>query len=55
MLTMMIMGFAALREPARLEEFSHAFEGRSIENGARLSKAIDDAIAEDESKAGGQE
>jgi mono/diheme cytochrome c family protein len=36
MLTMMIMGFAALREPARLEEFSHAFEGRSIESGAHL-------------------
>jgi mono/diheme cytochrome c family protein len=36
MLTMMIMGFAALREPARLQEFSHAFEGRSIETGARI-------------------
>lgn len=36
MLTMMIMGFAALREPARLEEFSLAFEGRSIESGARI-------------------
>ncbi len=36
MLTMMIMGFAALREPARLEKFSHAFEGRSIESGARI-------------------
>jgi mono/diheme cytochrome c family protein len=36
MLTMMILGFAALREPARLEEFSLAFEGRSIETGARI-------------------
>ncbi len=36
MLTMMIMGFAALREPARLEEYTHAFAGRSIENGARI-------------------
>ena len=36
MLTMIILGFAALREPARLQEFQHAFEGRSIENGARL-------------------
>ena len=36
MLTMMIMGFAALREPTRLEEYSHAFEGRSIESGARI-------------------
>lgn len=36
MLTMMIMGFAALREPTRLEEYSHAFEGRSIENGAKI-------------------
>lgn len=38
MLTMIILGFAALREPARLEEFAHAYEGRSIENGARLFK-----------------
>jgi len=36
MLTMMILGFAALREPARLEEFTLAFEGRSIETGARI-------------------
>ncbi|MFQ5400088.1 MAG: c-type cytochrome [Anaerolineae bacterium] len=36
MLTMMILGFAALREPARLEEFTLAFEGRSAENGARI-------------------
>jgi mono/diheme cytochrome c family protein len=36
MLTMIILGFAALREPARLAGFSAAFEGRSIETGARL-------------------
>ncbi len=36
MLTMVIMGFAALTEPARLQEFTAAFEGRSIENGAAL-------------------
>jgi mono/diheme cytochrome c family protein len=36
MLTMMIMGFAALREPTRLEEFTHAFDGRSIETGAKI-------------------
>jgi cytochrome c2 len=36
MLTMMIMGFAALREPTRLAEYSHAFEGRSIETGAKI-------------------
>jgi mono/diheme cytochrome c family protein len=36
MLTMMILGFAALREPARLEAFTAAFNGRSIETGARL-------------------
>lgn len=36
MLTMMILGFAALREPARLEAFTDAFNGRSIETGARL-------------------
>jgi mono/diheme cytochrome c family protein len=36
MLTMIILGFAALREPTRLQEFTDAFEGRAIENGARL-------------------
>lgn len=36
MLTMMIMGFAALREPGRLEAFSAAAEGRSIETGAEI-------------------
>lgn len=36
MLTMVILGFVALREPARLEAFSAAFEGRSIENGAEI-------------------
>ncbi len=36
MLTMVILGFVALREPARLEAFSHAFDGRSIENGAEI-------------------
>lgn len=36
MLTMIILGFAVLREPGRLEEFSHAYTGRSIETGARL-------------------
>lgn len=36
MLTMIILGFAALREPARLEDFTLAREGRQIENGAEL-------------------
>jgi mono/diheme cytochrome c family protein len=36
MLTMIILGFAALREPARLAAFAVAEEGRAIENGARL-------------------
>lgn len=36
MLTMIILGFAALREPARLAAFALAEEGRSIENGARI-------------------
>ncbi len=36
MLTMIILGFAALQEPARLEEFTQAFDGRSIENGAAI-------------------
>ena len=36
MLTMMILGFAVLREPARLAEASAAAEGRSIEAGAHI-------------------
>jgi mono/diheme cytochrome c family protein len=36
MLTMVVLGYAALREPARLQEFTHAAQGRSIENGAQL-------------------
>ena len=36
MLTMIILGFSALREPARLEAFALAQEGRAIENGARI-------------------
>ncbi len=36
MLTMIILGFAALREPARLAAFAAAEQGRSIENGAHL-------------------
>ena len=36
MLTMIILGFAALREPARLEAFAAAEIGRSIESGAQL-------------------
>ncbi|RMH01779.1 MAG: hypothetical protein D6706_01335 [Chloroflexi bacterium] len=36
MLTMMILGFAALREPARMEAFSRAAVGRSIETGAEI-------------------
>jgi mono/diheme cytochrome c family protein len=36
MMTMIILGFAALQEPTRLEEFTHAREGRSIENGANI-------------------
>jgi cytochrome c2 len=39
MLTMIILGFAALREPARLEHFAAAEEARSIESGAALYKA----------------
>lgn len=38
MLTMIIMGFAALREPARMERFSMAYEGRLIEQGAEIYK-----------------
>jgi len=36
MLTMIILGYAALREPLRLEEFTGAAEGRSIEMGAKI-------------------
>lgn len=36
MMTMMVLGFAALREPARLERFTNAEQGRSIEAGAEI-------------------
>ena len=36
MLTMIILGFATLLEPARLEETTLAFEGRQVEKGAVL-------------------
>lgn len=36
MMTMMIVGFAALREPGRMERFTGAEHGRSIEEGAEL-------------------
>ena len=36
MLTMMIMGYAVLREPARLQHFTDAQLGRSVETGAKL-------------------
>ena len=36
MLTMIILGYAALREPERLEHFTAAREGRTIETGAKL-------------------
>lgn len=36
MLTMTILGYAALREPERLEAFTAAAEARSIETGAKL-------------------
>lgn len=36
MLTMMILGFAILREPARLAEYTDAAKGRSIEAGAHI-------------------
>lgn len=36
MLTMIILGFVALNEPLRLQQFSNAVEGRSIENGAEI-------------------
>lgn len=36
MLTMILLGFVALQEPQRLQIFSDAYEGRSIENGAEI-------------------
>jgi mono/diheme cytochrome c family protein len=39
MLSMVILGFATLLEPARLEETTLAFEGRQIEKGAALFQA----------------
>ena len=36
MLTMIILGYAALREPDRLEHFTNAREGRMVETGAKL-------------------
>ncbi|MCA9872433.1 MAG: c-type cytochrome [Anaerolineales bacterium] len=36
MITMVIFGYSALREPARLEQFTRAEMGRSIETGAEL-------------------
>ncbi|MBK8903331.1 MAG: c-type cytochrome [Anaerolineaceae bacterium] len=36
MLTMIILGYAALREPERLGHFTAAREGRSVETGAKL-------------------
>ncbi len=36
MLTMIIFGYAALREPARMELFTEAFESRQIEFGASI-------------------
>ncbi|MCP4356869.1 MAG: c-type cytochrome [Chloroflexi bacterium] len=36
MLTMVVLGYAALREPARLEDFAGAAHGRSIETGAQI-------------------
>lgn len=36
MLTMIILGYAALREPERLENFTGAREGRTIETGANI-------------------
>ncbi len=36
MLTMIILGFTALSEPARLAETTAAFLGRSVENGAEI-------------------
>lgn len=34
MLTMIVLGFVTIREPARLEAFSNAYDGRRIERGA---------------------
>jgi mono/diheme cytochrome c family protein len=39
MLSMIILGFATLLEPARLEETTLAFEGRQVEKGAALFQA----------------
>ena len=36
MLTMIILGYAALREPERLEHFTGARDGRTIETGANI-------------------
>mgnify|MGYP000868253688 FL=1 len=36
MLTMMVFGYSALREPARLDRFTNAELGRSIESGAHI-------------------
>lgn len=36
LMTMMVFGYAALREPARLERFTAAAQGRSIEEGAEI-------------------
>lgn len=36
MLTMIVLGYAALREPERLEQFTLASHGRSIEEGAEI-------------------
>jgi mono/diheme cytochrome c family protein len=38
MLTMIILGFAALLEPARMERYTLAYEGRRIEQGAEVYK-----------------
>ena len=39
MLTMIVLGYAALREPTRLEDFTGAAQGRSIEAGGELYDA----------------
>ena len=36
MLTMVVLGYAALREPARMETYTNMFEARSIESGAAI-------------------
>jgi mono/diheme cytochrome c family protein len=38
MLTMIILGFAALMEPARMERYTLAYDGRRIEQGAEVYK-----------------